>query len=95
MNEAMLKQSFSPFGPVKSVSLTFDAVTNRHKGFAFLEYELPEAAQLSMEQMNGVILSGRNIKVKSANRSIGFLNRLSFRSVDHRICLKHNRLLIS
>jgi len=63
MNEAMLKQAFSPFGPVKSVSLTFDAVTNRHKGFAFLEYELPEAAQLSMEQMNGVILSGRNIKV--------------------------------
>ena len=59
----MLKQAFQPFGPVKSVSLTFDPVTNRHKGFAFLEYETPEAAQLSIEQMNGVILGGRNIKV--------------------------------
>jgi poly(U)-binding-splicing factor PUF60 len=64
LNEVMLKQAFQPFGPVKAVSLTFDPVTNRHKGFAFLEYELPEAAQLSIEQMNGVILSGRNIKVE-------------------------------
>lgn len=64
LNEAMLKQAFQPFGPVKSVSLTFDSVTNRHKGFAFLEYETPEAAQLSIEQMNGVVLGGRNIKVK-------------------------------
>ncbi|CAF0785665.1 unnamed protein product [Adineta steineri] len=63
LNEAMLKTAFSPFGPVKAVSLTFDPVTNRHKGFAFLEYETPEAAQLSIDQMNGVILGGRNIKV--------------------------------
>ena len=58
-----MKQAFQAFGPVKSVSLTFDAVTNRHKGFAFLEYETPEAAQLAIEQMNGVVLGGRNIKV--------------------------------
>jgi poly(U)-binding-splicing factor PUF60 len=63
LNEAALKQHFQVFGPVKAVSLTFDPVTNRHKGFAFLEFETPEAAQLSIEQMNGVILGGRNIKV--------------------------------
>lgn len=34
------------------------------KGFAFVEYELPEAAQLALEQMNGVLLGGRNIKVR-------------------------------
>ena len=68
----MLKQAFAPFGPVKSVSLTFDPVTNRHKGFAFLEYEIPEAAQLSIEQMNGVILGGRNIKVRE--KRIIFIN---------------------
>ena len=61
----MLKQAFQAFGPVKSVSLTFDPVTNRHKGFAFVEYETPEAAQLSIEQMNGVVLGGRNIKVQT------------------------------
>ena len=59
MNEAAcLNKHFQPFGPVKAVSLTFDPVTNRHKGFAFLEFETPEAAQLSIEQMNGVILGG-------------------------------------
>lgn len=28
-----------------------------------MEYDLPEAAQLALEQMNGVLLGGRNIKV--------------------------------
>lgn len=35
----------------------------KHKGFAFVEYEVPEAAQLALEQMNSVMLGGRNIKV--------------------------------
>lgn len=34
------------------------------QGFAFVEYDLPEAAQLALEQMNGVLLGGRNIKVR-------------------------------
>ena len=36
------------------------------QGFAFVEYDLPEAAQLALEQMNGVLLGGRNIKVHNA-----------------------------
>lgn len=32
------------------------------QGFAFVEYEMPEAAQLALEQMNSVVLGGRNIK---------------------------------
>ena len=28
-----------------------------------MEYELPEAAQLALEQMNNVMMGGRNIKV--------------------------------
>jgi RNA recognition motif-containing protein len=40
----------------------------KHKGFAFVEYEIPEAAQLALEQMNGVIICSRNIKVgRSSN----------------------------
>lgn len=35
----------------------------RLQGFAFVEYEMPEAAQLALEQMNSVVLGGRNIKV--------------------------------
>lgn len=48
---------------MKSVNLSWDPITNKHKGFAFIEYEVPEAAQLALEQMNGVMIGGRNIKV--------------------------------
>lgn len=34
------------------------------QGFAFVEYDVPEAAQLALEQMNSVMLGGRNIKVR-------------------------------
>ncbi|XP_013407059.1 poly(U)-binding-splicing factor PUF60 isoform X2 [Lingula anatina] len=63
IKEDTIKQAFLPFGPIKSVNLSWDPVTNKHKGFAFIEYELPEAAQLALEQMNGVMIGGRNIKV--------------------------------
>lgn len=43
--------------------MSWDPVTQKHKGFAFVEYEIPEGAQLALEQMNGAMLGGRNIKV--------------------------------
>ena len=39
----------------------------KHKGYSFIEYETAEAAQMALEQMNGVILGGRNIKVGRPN----------------------------
>ncbi|KAL7025734.1 hypothetical protein ACKWTF_013607 [Chironomus riparius] len=43
--------------------MSWDPVTQKHKGFAFVEYEIPEGAQLALDQMNGALLGGRNIKV--------------------------------
>ncbi|RUS78255.1 hypothetical protein EGW08_013994, partial [Elysia chlorotica] len=63
IKEDTIKKEFLPFGPVKSVNLSWDPITNKHKGFAFIEYEQPEAAQLALEQMNGFMIGGRNIKV--------------------------------
>lgn len=45
------------------------------QGFAFVEYEMPEAAQLALEQMNSVVLGGRNIKVGSLLTSLGCTRR--------------------
>lgn len=59
----MVRSSFAAFGPIRSISMSWDAATNKHKGFAFIEFETPEAAQLSLEQMNGLLMGGRNIKV--------------------------------
>ncbi|XP_043222021.1 poly(U)-binding-splicing factor half pint-like [Amphibalanus amphitrite] len=63
LREDTVRQAFLPFGPIKSIDLSWDPVTQKHKGFAFVEYEMPEAAQLALDQMNGVIIGGRNIKV--------------------------------
>ena len=63
LQEDTVRQAFAPFGPIKSINMSWDPVTQKHKGFAFVEYELPEAAQLALDQMNGVMMGGRNIKV--------------------------------
>jgi poly(U)-binding-splicing factor PUF60 len=63
VKEDQVKIAFGAFGPIRSISMSWDAATNKHKGFAFIEFETPEAAQLALEQMNGTLLGGRNIKV--------------------------------
>lgn len=56
--------------------MSWDPVTQKHKGFAFVEYEIPEGAQLALEQMNGVMIGGRNIKVASIYSEINKIIRL-------------------
>jgi poly(U)-binding-splicing factor PUF60 len=63
VKEEAVRTAFGTFGPIRSISMSWDAATNKHKGFAFIEFETPEAAQLALEQMNGSLLGGRNIKV--------------------------------
>ena len=63
LKDENIKAVFTPFGPIRSIDMSFDPQTQRHKGYAFIEYETPEAAQIALEQMNGVVVGGRNIKV--------------------------------
>ncbi|CEF64190.1 Poly(U)-binding-splicing factor PUF60 [Strongyloides ratti] len=63
VREEQIKETFSAFGPIKSINMSWDAITGHHKGFAFLEFEVPEAAILAQETMNGRIMGGRNLKV--------------------------------
>jgi len=64
VREEQIRETFSQFGPVKSINMSFDASTGHHKGYAFLEFEVPEGAVLAQEGMNGIIMGGRNIKVE-------------------------------
>nr|CDS33989.1 expressed protein [Hymenolepis microstoma] len=63
IGEEEIRKAFSPYGPIKSISLSWDAALQKHKGFAFVEFEVPEAASLVLEQMNGFMIAGRGIKV--------------------------------
>lgn len=53
-----------------SVSVFAAVVFLFAQGFAFVEYDVPEAAQLALEQMNSVMLGGRNIKVSGLKISM-------------------------
>ncbi|OAF71838.1 Poly(U)-binding-splicing factor PUF60-B [Intoshia linei] len=63
ISEEEVRQAFGPFGPIRNLSMSYDTVANKHKGFAFIEYETPEAGFLALDQMNGILMGGRNIKV--------------------------------
>lgn len=63
LKEDSIKVAFQPFGPIKTVTMSWDAATQKHKGFAFIEFEYPEAAHLAVEQMNNASLGGRQLKV--------------------------------
>ena len=63
LGDDTLRNGFAPFGTIKAVNMSWDSATMKHKGYAFVEYETAEAAQLALEQMNGVVIGGRNIKV--------------------------------
>ncbi|KAJ3169872.1 Poly(U)-binding-splicing factor puf60 [Geranomyces variabilis] len=67
LTEVQLKAVFSRFGYVKAIGMTIDPMTGRHKGFCFVEYEVPEAAELALQHMNGFDLGGRQLKVGRPN----------------------------
>jgi len=63
VDEKQLRDAFNPFGTIKVVNLNLDPMTGKHKGFAFIWYDVPEAAQLAIEHMNSQNMWGRPIKV--------------------------------
>ena len=52
---------------LQGINLSWDTATlgksRSHKGYAFLEYNVAESAQLALDQMNGVMLGGKPLKV--------------------------------
>ncbi|KAJ8325923.1 hypothetical protein QVD99_004088 [Batrachochytrium dendrobatidis] len=63
MLEENVRVAFLPFGCIKSISMTLDPATNRHKGFCFLEYDVPDSAHYAIERMNGLDMGGRALRV--------------------------------
>ena len=54
-----LIEAFSAAGRVVDAKVPTDRETGRPRGFAFVEFESDEAAQKSIEQLNGQDLKGR------------------------------------
>jgi hypothetical protein len=53
-------QVFEPFGWIKTVDMTLDPLTGKHKGYCFVEYDTPEAAAAALHVLNGASLGARH-----------------------------------
>ena len=64
--EATLKDTFATVGTVESATIITDKMTNRSKGFGFVEMSSDEEAKKAIETLNGKELDGRTITVNEA-----------------------------
>ena len=44
----MLQAAFIPFGDIIDIQIPLDYETEKHRGFAFVEFELPEVRKTSI-----------------------------------------------
>jgi cold-inducible RNA-binding protein len=61
--EKALTEAFSRFGEVVEVKVVMDRVSQRSKGFGFVQYASEADAERAKAEMNGKVLSGRIIFV--------------------------------
>jgi RNA recognition motif-containing protein len=66
VTEQQLRDVFSAYGEVNSVSVITDRDTGRPRGFAFVEMSDAGAAQAAIRGVNGTELGGRTLNVNEA-----------------------------
>lgn len=66
VDASMLATAFSAFGEIIDVNLPMDYSTQKHKGFAFIEFQLPEDAADAIDNMDNGEILGKTIRVNIA-----------------------------
>uniref|UniRef100_A0A671M6S5 Peptidyl-prolyl cis-trans isomerase E n=1 Tax=Sinocyclocheilus anshuiensis TaxID=1608454 RepID=A0A671M6S5_9TELE len=66
VDEKVLHAAFIPFGDITDIQIPLDYETEKHRGFAFIEFELAEDAAAAIDNMNESELFGRTIRVNIA-----------------------------
>lgn len=64
--EETLRNQFSQFGEVESVTIIMDKMTNRSKGFGFVEMTDDDAARDAISTLNQKDIDGRKVRVNEA-----------------------------
>lgn len=66
VDEKMIQAAFVTFGDIIDVSMPIDYTTQKHKGFAFIEFETAEDAAAAIDNMNDSEIYGKTIRVNLA-----------------------------
>lgn len=79
-SESDLKELFEQHGEVTSAKIVMDKLTNRSRGFGFIEMVDSEAGKQAIQELNGYNFLGKELTVnearpKSDNDRGGFGNR--------------------
>ncbi len=61
-----LKEYFSEYGEVSSSKVIMDKMTNRSRGFAFVEMSDDAAAAKAIAELNGAMVDGRALRLSEA-----------------------------
>ncbi|ENN72273.1 hypothetical protein YQE_11079, partial [Dendroctonus ponderosae] len=64
--EEVLKAAFISFGDIVDIQIPLDYESEKHRGFAFIEFETSEDAGAAVDIMNDAELFGRTIRVNLA-----------------------------
>jgi RNA recognition motif-containing protein len=64
--EQALRETFGAIGEVVSADLITDRMSGRSKGFGFVEMADEATAQRAIDQLNGHLVDGRELKVAEA-----------------------------
>ena len=65
-SEDQLKQLFAEYGEVNSAKIIMDKVTQRSRGFGFIEMTDDGAARNAINSLNGADFLGKNLVVNEA-----------------------------
>ena len=65
-SEEDLKDLFSKYGGVTSAKIIMDKMTNRSRGFAFVEMSSEEEGNAALKGLNGKDVEGRTLSVSVA-----------------------------
>lgn len=66
VTDKLLNDAFIPFGDIVEIQMPIDYESQKHRGFAFIEFELGEDAAAAIDNMNDSELCGRTIRVNMA-----------------------------
>lgn len=66
VNVNILKTAFLPFGDIADIIMPMDNSNKKHRGFAFIEFQLPEDAADAIDNMDNSEILGKTIKVNIA-----------------------------
>ena len=66
VQDADLKRLFTDHGIVSSAKVIRDRMTNQSRGFGFVEMDDDKEGQKAIQELNGIMIDGRSIKVNEA-----------------------------